>query len=668
MALGLGLGLAGGAARAEGPDLTATIPILDTDFAEGLHRYDGLSGVWSTLPRRRQLLSNAGTAAFWDTGTLPPDAEAAITPTVAVTPEGLSLRTVPVPASALDALRGYLARTTRDPRADGIAYLTGQINTHQTWAQQYGYFEITARIPRGKGRWPAFWLTSAALGWPPEIDIFEAYGKGIERTTRRDHRFNVAVHFDDVDMFGQSTLETDLVNPFAEVDGQPERPNRRDRPDGPNYAFQRHFDAARAFDADIYDAFHTYAALWTPSSIRFYFGPDPASLREIYRTPTPPDAQSPMYLIANDQFTTRGGWWEPFAGMAGRVAVPENDLAIRRIVVRALLPDAEIGAEDADPGDSVLRDTSGDDTLYPGTGFDVIALQGGADRIVFQRGPLPKVIAGFGPDDVAELIGYPFDGAADVLRRLTQVGADVWLPSGADPANPQTLVFRDARVADFSARQFDLRWPRALDIWAGDAARPTVAARPDAGATELRAPRGGGKLNDGGTPVTLIGSAAPDHFTVSHPATRIDEPARGGIDTMVALVSADLPAHIEHGIAMRPGVVLRGTPGRDRLQAARPGVTLDGRGGGDLYEIDPQARATIRIGKTPGHDLVVGLKPDDRIDMARTLSTRREEWWIEPRADALRLWLGPDQSLEIAGDPAALERRFFGAAGGPRRP
>lgn len=40
----------------------------------------------------------------------------------------------------------------------------------------YGYFEIEAKLPRGKYLWPAFWMWSFK-SWPPEIDIFEGYTK-----------------------------------------------------------------------------------------------------------------------------------------------------------------------------------------------------------------------------------------------------------------------------------------------------------------------------------------------------------------------------------------------------------------------------------------------------------------------------------------------------------
>jgi len=38
----------------------------------------------------------------------------------------------------------------------------------------YGRFEIEAMMPRGRNKWPAFWLWGSET-WPPEIDILEGY-------------------------------------------------------------------------------------------------------------------------------------------------------------------------------------------------------------------------------------------------------------------------------------------------------------------------------------------------------------------------------------------------------------------------------------------------------------------------------------------------------------
>lgn len=49
------------------------------------------------------------------------------------------------------------------------------LSSVSSFTQQYGRFEICCKLPIGKGTWPAFWLWGKD-SWPPEIDIFEAYG------------------------------------------------------------------------------------------------------------------------------------------------------------------------------------------------------------------------------------------------------------------------------------------------------------------------------------------------------------------------------------------------------------------------------------------------------------------------------------------------------------
>ncbi|RJG07892.1 glycoside hydrolase family 16 protein [Noviherbaspirillum cavernae] len=54
------------------------------------------------------------------------------------------------------------------------------INTDGKYYQTYGYFEMEAKLPHGKGVWPAFWLYNHDHADPfrPEIDIMEAYSGG----------------------------------------------------------------------------------------------------------------------------------------------------------------------------------------------------------------------------------------------------------------------------------------------------------------------------------------------------------------------------------------------------------------------------------------------------------------------------------------------------------
>ncbi|MDO8299452.1 glycoside hydrolase family 16 protein [Lacisediminimonas sp.] len=52
------------------------------------------------------------------------------------------------------------------------------IDTDGKYYQTYGYFEVEAKLPVGKGTWPAFWLFNHIDNRRPEIDVMEAYAGG----------------------------------------------------------------------------------------------------------------------------------------------------------------------------------------------------------------------------------------------------------------------------------------------------------------------------------------------------------------------------------------------------------------------------------------------------------------------------------------------------------
>lgn len=57
---------------------------------------------------------------------------------------------------------------------NGMEYVSGMIDSHKAFKQQYGYFEIRSKLPKSIGLLPAFWLVSTE-SWPPEIDIYEIH-------------------------------------------------------------------------------------------------------------------------------------------------------------------------------------------------------------------------------------------------------------------------------------------------------------------------------------------------------------------------------------------------------------------------------------------------------------------------------------------------------------
>ncbi|QDK31761.1 family 16 glycosylhydrolase [Sphingomonas sp. IC081] len=162
------------------------------------------------------------------------------------------------------------------PRVWGKPYYGGAITTRFSFAQKFGYFEIEARLPAGKGMWPAFWLLPVKGTWPDagEIDVFEGLGNpheihctaiaGKQRTTRR---------------------------------------------------------IALAFDASR--DFHRYGVLWTPRTITWF-----VDREAVASTATPaPLTQESAYLIAN---LAVGGSWP---GQPDASTPFPGRYAIRRITV-----------------------------------------------------------------------------------------------------------------------------------------------------------------------------------------------------------------------------------------------------------------------------------------------------------------------------------------------
>jgi beta-glucanase (GH16 family) len=124
------------------------------------------------------------------------------------------------------------------------------ISSQPSFWQTYGYFEMRAKIPSGRGLWPAFWLLPKDQSWPPEIDVMESVGDA-------SHIY-ATVH--------------STVQPAAGIEA-------RISP----------------------DSFHTFAVSWDPDQIVWYVDD-----RRIGAAHTPADVHKPMYMIAN--LAVGGNW------------------------------------------------------------------------------------------------------------------------------------------------------------------------------------------------------------------------------------------------------------------------------------------------------------------------------------------------------------------------
>jgi beta-glucanase (GH16 family) len=138
----------------------------------------------------------------------------------------------------------------------GMPYTSGMVCSFDSFAQEYGYFEIRAKFPAGKGLWPAFWLLPADKSWPPEIDILEILGHDMNSVYMTNH-------------WGKDWKD---------------HKSKGDKFVGPD------------FSSD----FHTFALEWTPQELIWYVdGVERFRTREAV-------PRGPMYVIAN---LAVGGDW-----------------------------------------------------------------------------------------------------------------------------------------------------------------------------------------------------------------------------------------------------------------------------------------------------------------------------------------------------------------------
>jgi serralysin len=138
----------------------------------------------------------------------------------------------------------------------GRSYSSGLLTSKRSFNQMYGLFEIRAKMPRGKGLWPAFWLLPSNGGWPPELDVLEILGDNLQKLYVSWHS----------NAGGEHTSETKGI-------------------DVP----------------DTSEGFHTYSVYWTKDIIEWYFDDI-----EVASKPTPQDFHQPMYMLVN---LAVGGTW-----------------------------------------------------------------------------------------------------------------------------------------------------------------------------------------------------------------------------------------------------------------------------------------------------------------------------------------------------------------------
>lgn len=127
---------------------------------------------------------------------------------------------------------GVLKIQARKDSIGGKNYSSARLKTHGKASFTYGKFEISAKLPAGRGLWPAIWMLSDSIehkGWPKsgEIDIMEHVG------------------YQPDSIYG--TIHSETYNHLKKTE-----------------------KTKAIYIADPYTEFHVYSMEWSPEKIEFF--------------------------------------------------------------------------------------------------------------------------------------------------------------------------------------------------------------------------------------------------------------------------------------------------------------------------------------------------------------------------------------------------------------
>lgn len=183
-------------------------------------------------------------------------------------------------------------------KEEDVNYLSGIMTSYGSFRLTHGYVEMRAKLPAGRGLWPAFWLLNTHyVEAVPEIDVMEFLGQDTDKLYNTYHYFDIAD--------GWRKISTPSFPVFAD---------------------------------DWTQDFHTFGVAWGPKEIIWYVDGE-----ETHRV-TDADyniSGQAMYLIAN---LAVGGDW-PGAPDTTTVFPAEFEIDYIRAYKRQLTPQLNL-AED----------------------------------------------------------------------------------------------------------------------------------------------------------------------------------------------------------------------------------------------------------------------------------------------------------------------------------
>ena len=152
------------------------------------------------------------------------------------------------------------------PQRDATGkFFNRTIDTDGKYYQTFGYFEVEAKLPVGKGTWPAFWLFNHIGTRRPEIDVMEAYAGGGPNSGWSDANLHPTAYAPTVWIDAGNLAGTKTI-----------------------------------LSSDLSAAFHKYAVKWEANKQTFYFDG-----REVFSVNV--SMGDPMYIMLDLWFGSASG-------------------------------------------------------------------------------------------------------------------------------------------------------------------------------------------------------------------------------------------------------------------------------------------------------------------------------------------------------------------------
>ena len=226
------------------PVLAAPHLTFEENFTNFVNSPDGSQGWMTTFPYGPPNSPQARTLASNNEAECYSDSSVGVNPFIAM-PHKLTINANPSSGNICN-----------------LPYTSGLITTYSLFAQTYGTYEITAKLPKGQGLWPAFWFLPSSNLYTAELDAFEVLGN--DPTT-----LYFTTHGSDINGNWSTNFQTLHV-------------------------------------MDLSAAFHVYTLHWGPKNITLSI-----DHTVVGQAPTPYSMNQPMYMLLNLAVGGVGSWPGP---------------------------------------------------------------------------------------------------------------------------------------------------------------------------------------------------------------------------------------------------------------------------------------------------------------------------------------------------------------------